>query len=131
MRSIGIAVMACGIFVAGVTAQTPMRAGRWEVTLQMQMPGMAMPAITSLECVTNEQLKDPAKALPSASPGCTMSDYKAEGGKVTWAISCAEMTGTGEILVTGDTYEGQVTVSAPTPMAMKMSGKRVGDCTPE
>ena len=130
MKSIRIAIVACSLVVSVVTAQGPMREGRWEVSVQMQMPGMSMPAMKSAQCVTTEQLKDPAKALPSAAPGCTMSDYKADGNKVTWKMACKEMAGTGEITFKGDTYEGLMNVTSPHEMAMKMSGKRVGDCTP-
>ncbi len=68
------------------------------------------------------------KALPSAAPGCTMSDYKADGDKVSWKMACKGMAGTGDITFTGDTYEGLMNVTSPHVMAMKMSGKRVGDC---
>jgi len=129
MKSTRIVIVLCGLVVAAVSAQGPMRAGNWEATMQMQMPGMTMPAMKNVQCVTNEQLKDPAKALPSASPGCTMSDYKADGNKVTWKMACKDMAGTGEITFKGDTYEGLMSVTSPHEMAMKMSGKRVGDCT--
>jgi hypothetical protein len=58
-----------------------------------------------------------------------MSDYKADGNKVTWMMSCKDMAGTAELVFKGDTYEGQMNVTSPHEMVMKMSGKRVGDCT--
>ncbi len=128
MKSIRIAMIAWGTMVSVGTAQGPMREGRWEVTMQMQMPGMAMPAITSVKCVTSEQLKDPVKSLASTSPGCTMSDYKTVGAKVTWKMACKEMAGSGEIIFSGDTYEGRLIVTSPKQMSMKMSGERLGDC---
>jgi hypothetical protein len=129
MKSIGIAVVACGLVVSAVVAQGPMREGNWETTMQMEMPGMSMPAMKSTKCVTPAQLKDPVQSLPSAAPGCTMSDYKADGSKVSWKMACKEMAGTGEITFKGDTYEGLMNVTSPHVMSMKMSGKRVGDCT--
>ena len=128
MKSIRIAMVLCGLAVSVVTAQSPMRPGNWESTMQMQMPGMAMPAMKNTKCVTAEQLKDPVQALPSAAPGCTMSNYKNEGSKVTWAMACKDMSGTGEITFKGDVYEGQMNVTQPHEMVMKMSGKRLGDC---
>jgi hypothetical protein len=130
MKSIRYALMTAAVAGVVVAAQGPMREGRWENTMQMEMPGMSMPAMKSTQCVTKEQLQDPAKALPSASPGCTMSDYKADGSKVTWKMSCKDMSGTGEITFKGDTYEGQMSVTSPHEMVMKMSGKRVGECAP-
>ncbi len=129
MKSIRIAVVLCGLAVSAVTAQSPMRPGNWETTVQMEMPGMSMPAMKSTKCVTPAQLKDPVQSLPSAAPGCTMSNYKVEGSKVTWAMACKDMAGTGEIAFKGDdTYDGQMNVTSPHAMVMKMSGKRLGDC---
>lgn len=129
MRVMQIALLVSGLAAVVVSAQSPMRPGNWESTMQMQMPGMSMPAMKNTKCVTAEQLKDPVKALPSAAPGCTMSDYKADGGKVTWKMACTDMAGTGEITFKGDAYEGLMNVTSPHAMTMKMSGRRVGDCT--
>lgn len=131
MRTIRLLPVACALGVSMVSAQSPspMREGLWEVTMQMQMPGMSMPAMKSTQCVTKEQLKSPEKALPSASPGCSMSDYKADGAKVTWKMACKDMAGTGEMMVKGDSYEGRMNVTSPHAMVMTIAGKRVGNCT--
>ena len=130
MKSIRIAVLACGLAASVVSAQSPMRPGNWETTVQMEMPGMSMPATKTAKCVTAAQLKDPVQSVPSTAPGCTMSNYKVEGSKVTWAMACKDMSGTGEMTFKGDdTYVGQINVTAPHAMVMKMTGKRIGDCT--
>ena len=135
MKSIRMVMVVCGLAMTVVSAQGPMREGRWETTMQMQMPGMQMPAMKNTQCVTKEQLQDPSRGLPSASPdpksGCKVSDYKADGNKVTWKMACTEMTGTGEIMFKGDSYDGLMKVTSPKgEMAMKLSAKRLGDCTP-
>lgn len=137
MKSIRMAMVVCTLAVTVVSAQGPMREGRWEVTMQMQMPTMPvqMPPMKNTQCITKEQLQDPSKALPNASPdrtgGCKVSDYKADGNKVTWKMACTEMTGTGEMTFTGDSYDGLMKLATQQgEMAMKMSGKRLGDCTP-
>jgi hypothetical protein len=127
-----VAGVAAGVVV---WAQTPMREGRWEVIAQMQMPGLpsAMPEMKSVQCVTPEQLKDPAKSLPSGpgSGNCKMTDYKVDGGKVTWKTACEGVAGSGELVFQGDTYAGTITMAAPQgTMTMKLRGQRVGDCTP-
>jgi hypothetical protein len=129
MKSIRIAALACALAVSVVIAQSPMRPGNWETTVQMEMPGMSMPAMKSTKCVTAAQIEDPVQSLPSAAPGCTMSNYKAEGSKLTWTMACKDMAGTAEIAFKGDVYEGQMNVTSPHAMVMKMSGKRIGDCT--
>ena len=41
--------------------QSPMRAGNWQVTMKMNMPGMGeMPPMTQTQCVTPAMVKDPA-----------------------------------------------------------------------
>ena len=125
----------CTVTATTLVAQGPMRPGRWEVTTQLQMPNspLKLPDMKSVQCVTPEQLKDPGSALPNAAPGCKVSDYKTTGTTVSWKMACAapqNMSGSGELTFAGDTYTG--TIKANTPqgdMAMKLSGKRVGDCT--
>ena len=126
-----------------VFAQSPRRDGRWEVTMQMEMPGMpgTMPPFTSETCVTKEQADDPQRAVPQ-QPGrggqsdCKTEDYKMTGNKVTWAMRCTTpqpMTGTGEMVYTDNAYTGVMKMNMerggqPMAMTMKMTGKRLGDC---
>jgi hypothetical protein len=129
------ALVVCGVAATALAAQNPMRAGRWEVTTQLEMPGspMKLPEMKTMQCVTPDQLKDPAGALPNAAPGCKVSDYKTTGNSVSWKMACTapqNMSGSGALTFNGDTYTG--TIQATTPqgaMTMKLSGKRVGDCT--
>ena len=68
-------------------AQNPMRPGRWEVTMQMDMPGMPMqmPAMKSTQCITQAQIDGPDKALPSGGPNkpnsCKVADYKVSANR--------------------------------------------------
>jgi hypothetical protein len=122
-----------------VSAQGPKRDGRWEVTMEMEMPGMPMkiPAVKSVQCVTKEQADDPNQSVPKGQQGkdsdCKVSDYKVVGNKVTWTMTCTgknAMTSTGEMTYTGDTYTGVMkTKTGETEMTMKYAGKRLGDCT--
>jgi hypothetical protein len=127
---------------AVLDAQSPIRPGRWEVTMQMQMANMPiqMPAMKSTQCVTPDQAKDPAGALPKGPQGgrggqdCKVSNYKVSGNTVTWQMACSApqpMTSTGEMTFTNDTYAGTMKMnSAEGDMTMKIAGKRLGDCTP-
>jgi hypothetical protein len=118
-------------------AQSPMRPGRWETTMQMDMPNMPvqMPLAKSTQCVTQAQIDSPGRGLPSGpdNKDCKVSDYKVSGSTVTWNMACPSqgMTGSGELRFNGDTYEGLVKVMAQgKEMGMKFTGKRIGDCTP-
>jgi hypothetical protein len=118
----------------------PVRPGRWEVTMQMQMAGspIQMPEMKTTRCITPEDAKDPTKSLPTGPEGrgnqksdCKMADYKTSGNTATWKMVCTSppMTSTGEMTFTDDSYTG--TMKADTPqgqMTMKMAGKRIGEC---
>jgi hypothetical protein len=97
-----------------------------------------MPTQKLVHCVTKKDLEDPAAALPSGNPGqtnsnCKVSDHKTVGNKVTWNMSCSgpqPMTGSGEIVVNGDSYVGTMKMNMDKgEMTMKYNAKRLGDCT--
>jgi Protein of unknown function (DUF3617) len=133
-------VVAASILSLSLAAQGPRRDGRWEVKMEMDMPGMpqGMPPITTTQCITPEDAKDPQKAMPQgrggrgASDNCKVSDYKVDGNKITWAMKCEgpqPMTGTGEFVYAADTYTGTMKMDrGGQMMSMKYSGKRLGDC---
>ena len=139
-------VISCVVLVAlagaAITAQSPIRPGQWEVVMQMDMPNMPvkMPEMKTTQCVTPEQAKDPASALPSGPQAgrggksdCKVSDYNVTGNTVTWKMACTTpmaITSTGEMTFTDDSYNGTMKMNtAQGDMAMKVSGKRLGDCT--
>jgi hypothetical protein len=105
----------------------------WEVTSQMSMQGFAMPAHTQRSCTTKDS-QEPAGA--NAQPGCTMRDLKVVGDKTSWRVECAgppAMSGTGEITRTSaDAYSGTIRFSsAEGEMTTRLTGRRVGACTPK
>ena len=139
-------VISCVVLVAlagaAIVAQSPIRPGQWEVVMQMDMPNMPvkMPEMKTTQCVTPEQAKDPASALPSGPQAgrggksdCKVSDYNVTGNTVTWKMACTTpmaVTSTGEMTFTDDSYNGTMKMNtAQGDMAMKVSGKRLGDCT--
>src|SRR3954468_9757427 len=86
-----------GISVS-LLAQGARRDGKWEVTTEMSMQGTPagmMPPTTVTQCITKEEAADPQKAVPQPPAGrggppsdCKMSDYKADGNKVTYTMAC-------------------------------------------
>lgn len=142
MKVTSVVVVALLIDATALAAQSPMRPGRWDITMQMQMPNVPvqMPETKTTQCVTPEQVKDPANTLPRGPQGrganqdCKVSDYKVSGNTVTWRMACSTpqpMTSTGEMTFTDDTYTGTMKMNTPQgDMSMKLTGKRVGDCVP-
>ncbi len=120
-----------------VLAQTesPMRAGNWEVTVKMNMAGMAMPPTKQTQCVTAEMLKDPQSAIPKGPGGgdCKLSDYKLSGSTATYKMVCTQpqpMTMVGEMKYSSsDAYTGTIQMDmSGQKVSMDMDAKRVGDC---
>jgi Protein of unknown function (DUF3617) len=139
LASIATVAVVLGLSTASL-AQAPRQDGLWEVKMEMEMPGMPtrMPPMTTTECITPEQAKDPQKAVPQGRGGrgnqdCKVSDYKQAGNKITWSMKCEgenPMTGTGEFVYAGDTYTGTMKMESGGrgAMTMKYSGKRLGEC---
>ena len=127
---------AIGMAMASTSADGPRRDGKWEVKIEMQMPGMTMPPQTTTQCLTKEDAADPQKAMPQGGRGmqgnCKISDFKVDGNKVSWSMTCEnKMTGKSEFVYAGETYTGtmKMNMEAQEMMTMKLSGKRLGDCT--
>ena len=116
----------------------PQRPGKWEITTQMDMPGMSVPANTTTICISPKDAENPDKAVPhpQSRPGhennCKVSDYKVDGNKVSWTMKCEgdhPMSGAGEITYSADSYTGLFKINAQgRDMAIKYNGKRLGDC---
>lgn len=127
-------------FVAVIfAASNKMREGKWEVTMDMNIPGMpfAMPAVTHTQCITKKDMEDNKKMLPSAgkSENCDVKDYKVSGNTVTWKTECKDGTkGSGEITYKGDSYTGKMTMETidkkgkKSTINYKIKGQRKGDC---
>lgn len=141
MKTTWIVATALLMTVANTLAQSPVRAGLWEVTMQMQMPSspVALPEMKTTRCVSPEEAKDPSKSLPTGPEGrggqksdCKMVDYKMSGNTATWKMVCTspqQLTSTGEMTFTDDSYNGTMKLDMQQgQMTMKMAGKRVGDC---
>ena len=146
-RRTATALALVGISVS-LVAQGPRRDGKWEVTTQMSMEGMpaGMPPTTMTQCITKEDAADPQKAVPQPPAGrggqapsdCKMSDYKTEGSKVTYTMTCSspqQVVMKGEVVYGADKFDGTTTMNVamgrggqPMNMTMKMTGKRLGDC---
>jgi hypothetical protein len=116
-------------------AVNPQKPGKWQVKMQMDMPGLPikLPPVTFDVCLTEEDLKDPQKSVPTDPKAkCTVSDYKIDGDTVTWNVDCPkqDMKGRGEITYTDDSYSGTMKMTTgDQEMSTKYSGKWLGTCT--
>lgn len=129
-----VAVAALAV-IASAEERAHMREGNWQVTTTVDMPNspVKIPPVTVSHCVTKEEAVDPIKTLPQASSDerCKVEDYKVDGNKVTWKMSCPKdkVDGTGELVFTKDAYTGSIKMSTQgQEMVMKFDAKRLGDC---
>ena len=115
----------------GAHAATPMRAGLWEITARI--PG-GIPPITSRTCISakDAEAMSRGRAANKGAENCEPIDYRQEGNKATWALSCRgrpPMTGAGSIEYGNDTFtQKMVLKSSEGTMTMESTGRRVGDC---
>lgn len=113
----------------------PQKPGKWQNKIEMEIPGMPikMPPVTVEVCLTEEDLKDPQKSVPTADPKskCTIGDYKVAGNTVSWTVDCPQqqMKGTGQITFTDASYTGSMDMTVgEQSMKTKYSGKWLGEC---
>lgn len=140
MKRFVFAVVSVFFFMAVLfAATTKMREGKWEISINMNLPGMAfnIPAVTQTQCITKKDLEDNKKTLPSAGKNedCEVKNYKVNGNTVTWETVCKDGTnGSGEITYKGDSYEGTMKMDKvdkkgkKSTINYKIKGQRKGDC---
>jgi hypothetical protein len=127
-------VVLAAVVPAGA-AENPQKPGKWQIKMQMEMPGMPikLPPTTFEMCLTEEDLADPQKSVPNdPKSDCKVSDYKVDGKTVSWSMDCPKqkMKGTGEITYTDESYTGTMDMLiGEQAMTMKYSGKFLGTCT--
>jgi hypothetical protein len=119
--------------IAADAPKNPMKPGKWEMTVQMDMPGMQMPARTFTKCITKEQVESSDSAVPGGRDDakCKVSDVNVSGNTVTWKTNCPQRqtTGEGKVTYEGDAYKGEMHMKMPqSEMNIKYTGKRLGDC---
>ena len=115
-----------------------MKAGKWQITMETKMAGMdmKMPPVTIEHCVTPDEAAKP-QPPKGKNDSCKTEDYRIDGNTITWKVKCdkPEMTGSGKMTVSAESWEGNTQVKMKDPssgksmeMSQKMTGKRVGDC---
>jgi len=121
--------------VTPVSAQAAMQPGMWEITASMEMPGMAMPPRTVTQCIRDTD--NPDNLIPK-DQNCVIENRNMVGNRLTWSMRCTMgstvMTGTGELTLSGSSYQGasQITVREGSGETMSMNSKysarRLGNC---
>lgn len=119
-------------FSCSTSVALDMKEGFWELTVQMEMPGMPMkmPPQTHKFCLTKDN-----NVPQSKEPGqeCKMLKHSVRGDTVSWVMECRvdkdKVISEGNITYRGNSMTGVVKVKMPDmEMTQKMSGRWLGAC---
>jgi hypothetical protein len=122
---------------AGATEAMDVQAGLWESRIESVIEGLPIspPPMIHRNCVSEEDL---VPKMESPGQECKVLEHRVSGSTVNWQVQCNQdgmtMTGTGKIVYSGDSYEGDVVMTmdggpmGPMKMTQTMSGQRIGDC---
>lgn len=131
MRTIAALILVVSSLPAA--AETAAPGDMWEVTSRMSMEGMptAFPPQKVKVCSPKVWTEPPGTADERRK--CTNSDFKLDGAKATWKVTCAgppAMTGDGEITRDGENaWSGAIRFSSKEGvMTVSLTGVRLGDC---
>jgi hypothetical protein len=114
-KTILVGVVAALIAMTGAALADHGKAGLWQVSTKMTMPGMPQAqTYSSQHCMTADEVKRDAMP-PSSNHDCKMTNEKVSGGSFSGDMVCnGEAKGTGHIAVTYDSnthYAGQMTMA--------------------
>jgi len=106
---------------------------QYDMTIRMEVQGMpmSMPPMTQRMCVRRNA--SPSDYVPRQQD-CRISDAARSGARLTFAIACSGMTGTGEFIFTSDGYTGQIRMRGrmdgqDVDMTQQIAARRSGACT--
>lgn len=107
---------------------------QYDVTVKMQMAGMAMPPMSQRLCV--KKGANDGDFIPHQE-NCRVSDTVRTGSRLTFKMACAgnnPMTGTGDFTFSATGYNGQIRMRGKmegqdVDMTQAIDARRVGGCT--
>ncbi len=122
-------------------AEPNMQEGMWEIKGEMKIEGLPFPVppvpVNYMQCLTK---KDMIPQQKEKNQECKTIKSEIVGDTVTWVIQCKDKNGvtdsTGKITYKGKSFAGTIrnvtkdvnANGATSRSAMKLSGKRTGDC---
>jgi len=120
----------CFLNFSLLASEINMKEGLWKITTQIDAPGMKIPPMSSIYCLTK---KNAVPYKRESNSHCNLKHYEVVGNTVIWKIECKENSGitvsTGKTTYYGDTFEGIVKVkSSHGEMTIHQKGKWIGKC---
>ena len=128
---------AIGLSVPMAAQTVNIRPGKYEVTVEWNMPEMRMPMPPQKneECITSNEATDVKAALEAAAKTnpqleCKVSDLKWSGNTVRFTQTCKNGVYKSELTYGGDSFVGvsKGQDSGGRAFTVKTNAKRIGDC---
>jgi hypothetical protein len=123
--------------VAAIAADTDIREGLWEVSVQAEVGGQPLSATPMVvrQCVSNQSSQD-LMAQTGGAGACQISDFQRNGNHAQWKLTCSgsmDVSGTGETDIADDQFSGKMDLvikmgGESMPMAQTFKAHRVGAC---
>lgn len=145
LNSISVAAL-CTCAATSLAAPS-LRPGKWEMSTQTQIVGIAqpLPPLHMTECLSPAQARDPVKTATerfrqSVAPGqqCNISHRAESGRSVTWSVACTgsqPLTSRGRVTFDNSgAYHGSMNSEimspiGPVKMMQSFQGRRLGACS--
>jgi len=107
---------------------------QYDITIKMEMPGMAMPPMSQRMCV--KKGAGDQDFIPRQD-NCRVSDTTRSGSRLTFKMTCTgnnPMTGTGDFTFVANGYNGQIRMRGKMEgqemaITQTIDARRVGGCT--
>ena len=107
---------------------------QYDITVRMEMPGMAMPPMSQRICV--KKGASDQDFIPRQE-NCRVSDTTRSGSRLTFKMTCTgnnPMTGTGDFTFVANGYNGQIRMKGKMEgqdmaITQTIDARRVGGCT--
>jgi hypothetical protein len=126
-----------GALTIGAARAEEMQPGLWELTTEMKMAGMRMPAQKFTHCYTPQDLAAGKQYRMDEQSRCTIRNMKNVGGRISFEMTCeaegSKMTGSvqGTMSATAFSFEPRMRMTPDQGMGVMLStitGRRLGDC---
>ena len=129
-------LVAAGVWLLGMTqfAYAQGSDDQYDITVKMDMAGMAMPPMSQRICV--KKGAGDQDFIPRQD-NCRVSDTTRSGSRLTFKMTCTgnnPMTGTGDFTFVANGYSGQIRMKGKMEgqemaMTQTIDARRVGGCT--
>lgn len=111
-----------------------MQPGLWEISSQVKIPGMQMPANKMTFCYSAKDIREGRHYRPDPNSDCQIANLRQSGNTVSFDIICKHdgqittMNSKGTFTATAFQVEQKMRTAGMGEMTTLTQGRRLGDC---